>query len=135
MSTTDPAKRDRDRGSVSAFVIVMAVALVACAGLVVDGGRLVAGRTEAADHAENAARAGAQEAADLRGETWQINPAAAQGAAESYLASQGVVGSVSVNGRTITVTVTVTKSMTLLGVVGASSRQVTASRTSELVDG
>jgi Flp pilus assembly protein TadG len=133
---TAPEKSpNRDRGSVSAFVVIMAVALVACAGLVVDGGRLVAGRSEAADHAENAARAGAQEAADLRGDAWNINPAAASAAAQSYLMSQGVTGDVSVNGRTITVTVTVSKTMTLLGVVGASNRSVTATRTAELIDG
>lgn len=128
------ASDQSERGSVSAFVVIMAVALVACAGLVVDGGRLVAGRTEAADHAENAARVGAQEAADLRGEAWSINPAAASAAAQTYLDSHGVSGTVAVSGRTITVTVTVSKTMTLLGVVGPSNRSVTATRAAELIE-
>jgi uncharacterized membrane protein len=122
------------RGSVSAFVVIMAVALIACAGLVLDGGRLVAGRSEAADHAENAARIGAQEAWALRGDGWEVDPNAAEAAAQSYLASEGLSGVVSVSGRTISVQVTVSKTMTLLGVVGPTERQLTATRTAALVD-
>jgi Flp pilus assembly protein TadG len=46
-----------ERGSITAFVAVLAITFIACAGLAVDGGRLVAARVQLADHAENAARA------------------------------------------------------------------------------
>lgn len=54
------ARRRSQAGSVTAFVAAFAVALVAVAGLVVDGGYLLAGRSAALDEAEAAARAGAQ---------------------------------------------------------------------------
>ena len=53
-------------GSITAFVAVLAITFIACAGLAVDGGRLVAARVQLADHAENAARAGVQEVTSLR---------------------------------------------------------------------
>lgn len=41
-------------GSVTAFVTALLMGFLACVGLAVDGGRLVAARIELADHAENA---------------------------------------------------------------------------------
>jgi hypothetical protein len=50
---------DRDRGSVTAYLLIMTVALVMLAGLVLDGGASLAAQGRAADSAEEAARAGA----------------------------------------------------------------------------
>ena len=55
-----------DRGTITAFVVMLTMTFVACAGLAVDGGRLVAAKVQLADQAENAARAGTQEITALR---------------------------------------------------------------------
>ena len=47
-----------EAGTVTAFVAVFAVALIAVAGLVVDGGYMLAGRRAAFDEAEAAKQAG-----------------------------------------------------------------------------
>src|SRR6476659_5188316 len=52
-------KSDRDRGSVTAYLLIMTVALVVLAGLVLDGGAALAAHGRAADTAQQAARAGA----------------------------------------------------------------------------
>jgi hypothetical protein len=126
-------RRHSDRGSISAFVIVTTMLLVACAGLVVDGGRIVGAKVSAADHAENAARAGAQEIVSLRTGAWGLDPARATGTANAYLASHGVSGTVTVVGNRITVTVHATVSTTLLALVGVSSKSVSATRSSDPV--
>lgn len=48
-----------DRGSVSVALVLLAGALFALAGLVIDGGRAITARERAGDLAEQAARAGA----------------------------------------------------------------------------
>lgn len=53
-------------GVVTAFVVGLLMTFIVCAGLGVDGGRLVAVRLSLADHAENAARLAAQELTSLR---------------------------------------------------------------------
>ena len=50
---------DGDRGSVTAYLLIMTVALVVLAGLVLDGGGALAAHGRAADTAQQAARAGA----------------------------------------------------------------------------
>ena len=55
-----------ERGTVSTFVVALTFACLLSAGLVLDGGRIVAARLEAADVAGNAARAGAQQVIGLR---------------------------------------------------------------------
>ena len=54
----------QDRGAVSTFLAVIALALLMAAGLAIDGGRKVNALREASHVADNAARAGAQ-AVDL----------------------------------------------------------------------
>ena len=55
-----------DDGFISAFVVSLTMTFIVCAGLAIDGGRVVAARIKVADTAENAARAGAQALTDLR---------------------------------------------------------------------
>ena len=55
-----PRRADDDRGMVTAFVIVFAVALVAMSGLVLDGGRMLTEARNVDNLADSAARAGAQ---------------------------------------------------------------------------
>lgn len=108
-----------DRGSMTAFVAVTAVALVMVAGMAYDGGQIIAAQTRARSEAAKAARAGAQEidltALRSTGET-TLDPVAAEQAADEYLADAGASGTVTVAGAEITVTVTVVQPMVILPV-------------------
>jgi Flp pilus assembly protein TadG len=52
--------RAGDSGTITVFVALLAVALFALAGLVLDGGRAVSAQQAAQDEADQAARSGAQ---------------------------------------------------------------------------
>ncbi|MCU1366870.1 MAG: hypothetical protein JWN39_2509 [Ilumatobacteraceae bacterium] len=126
-------KRQRsrsDRGSISGFVVVITMTVLVCAGLAVDGARIVGGKVSAADHAANAARAGAQELTSLHNGAPVIDPARARRTAQSYLATHGLSGSVSATPQRVTVTVRITVNMTLLRLAGVPSKSVTATRSS-----
>lgn len=106
-----------ERGSISVFVAVLAVALLAAAGLAVDGGRKVGALREASDLADNAARAGAQavDLDSLKAEgVLRLDPDRAIQEAMKYLAVTGRSGTASVEGDTIRVTVSLTVRPVLL---------------------
>src|SRR4051794_1792922 len=119
-----------DRGSVLPFTAVVVAALVACAGLAVDGGRILAGRRSASAIAAAAARRGSEELAfaDLAGGRASIDPARATAVAEAYLAQAGASGSATATAVEVTVTVTLRASTVVLGAFGIGSRSVTATR-------
>ena len=97
-----------ERGSISIFIAVLAVAFLTVAGLAVDGGRKLGALSDSRDLADNAARAGAQ-AVDT--DTYRttgavlLDPAAATRAASDYLAATGHTGQITVTADTVTVTV------------------------------
>jgi hypothetical protein len=100
-----------DRGAMSAFVVVLVVALLLLAGLVVDGGRAVNARALALDDAEQAARAGANQVdlAHLRdtGEV-RLDRGEAERAARAFLVARGYEGGrvqVAPDGNSVTVEV------------------------------
>lgn len=126
-------RRD-DRGTVTAFVAAVAIALLVTAGLVVDGGRIVAARIEAGDAAAAAARAGAQEVVGVRAAVPSIDPARARAAALAFLAASGRRGAVEASSGSVTVTVAVPARPALLGLVGLGPRTVYATRTARPVD-
>ncbi len=109
------------------FVVVVAVALVAAAGLVVDGGYTLAAERRAYNEAEAAARAGAQAlSADTsrNGGTLVLDPGAATAAAQTYLAQTGHVGTVVVTGDSVAVDVSFVEPMRMLNMFGVSQLQV-----------
>ena len=122
-------------GSITAFVAVLAITFIACAGLAVDGGRLVAARVQLADHAENAARAGAQEVTSLRSGEPDIDASEARSTAAAYLRSWGVSGEVSATTEEVTVSVRRVVPMSILGLFGVGSRMVSAQRSAKAVTG
>lgn len=124
-----------EEGSITALVVVLAMTFVACAGLAVDGGRLVAAKIELGDQAENAARAGAQEVTSLRSGILQIDKSRAVEAAEKFLSSQGLDGEVLIENNEVTVTVSRNVSMTLLSLFGAKPKTLSARRSAIPVDG
>ncbi|MGQ0842992.1 MAG: pilus assembly protein TadG-related protein [Sporichthyaceae bacterium] len=122
----------RDEGSATLFVVVLAAALLATAGLVVDGGYALAARQEAAATAEQAARAGADALArdDLRSAgPLRLDPAAATAAAQSYLASTGHLGKATVSGQSVTVSVRITRRTAILSAVGIDTVSSAATAT------
>lgn len=125
----------RDRGVVSGFVVGLALSLVVMAGLAIDSGRLVAARTEAADHAENAARLAAQEISLIRLGVRTIDPARARTVVSNYFDRHGVNGSVVIDHQSVTVTVRAEQETTLLHLVGVDSRSMSATRTATVVAG
>lgn len=127
--------RANDRGTVSAFVAVIASALVMVAGLVYDGGQILASQARARDLASNAARAGAQEI-DLdtlrADQVVVLDPDRAAAAALDYLEGSRAEGTVDVQGARVTVTVTLTQPLRILP---GSDRRVTAVDSADAVPG
>lgn len=128
------AGRATDAGSITALMVCTIGIFVACAGLVLDGGRFVAARTRSAAIAEEAARDGAQELHRLREGRLEVHIERAEARALDYLRRIGARGSVAAGPRSVTVTVTVSVRPVLLGVLGLGSRTVSISRTAEPVD-
>lgn len=125
-------------GAITVFVVGLTFAMLLVAGLVYDGGRILAARREAHDLADNAARAAAQ-AVDVdalrAGAAPTLDPIAAQIAAETYLADTGREGEVTVTADRVQVTVSITTSMALLQLAGLSERTVTATGEARIVRG
>ncbi|MEZ0076295.1 pilus assembly protein TadG-related protein [Planotetraspora sp. GP83] len=129
----------RERGSITTFAAVVVLALLICAGLVVDGGAKIQAYREAYAVAEEAARAGAgQINVDhaYTGGRFEIDTAKATAAAGAYLSSGGHSGHVSMSGnRTVQVTVTVTRPTMLISLIGIGSVTATASASAQMFHG
>lgn len=118
----------------SGFVVSLCMALVAVAGFVFDGSRLVAARAEINDHAANAARAAAQEIIDVRLGAERIDPENGTISAQRYLQHHGLVGDVEIEGLRVRVTVVKHVPMTLLSLVGVGDRTVSSTRVVLVID-
>jgi Flp pilus assembly protein TadG len=122
-------RRTGDHGTITAFVAVLALALVMVAGLVYDGGQVLATQAKVRDIAGSAARAGAQEIdIDALRATGSviIDPARAEAAARDHLERAGALGTISIDGASVTVTATLTHAMVILPV---ADRAVSATDT------
>ena len=106
-----------ERGVVSTFLAVIALAMLMAAGLAIDGGRKINALLEASHLADNAARAGAQ-AVDLdtlrTSGDLRLLPEEAAVRVDQYLTSLGHTGEITVVGDTVTVTVSLTVDPVLL---------------------
>lgn len=123
-----------DAGSITALVVCLVVVFVACAGLVLDGGRLVGARSQAASLALGASRDGVQAVHHLREGLIVIDAPAAERRAESYLAVAGAAGSAVATEDSVTVTVSIVVTPILLGLLGIGPRTVEVRRTATPVD-
>ncbi len=129
---------ERDRGSVTVFVAIAAVGLLAIAGLVVDGSAKVRAVQRADRIAAQAARAGGQavDVADvLAGRPLRVDRRAALAAADSYLRAAGVEGSAGLvdGGSGLAVSTTISAPTVFLGLVGVPSITVRGSAEATLV--
>ena len=144
-----PRRRDGERGSVTVFTVVFAIAVIFLLGLIVDGGMALNAKERAADIAGQAARAAADDinVAALRAGTVQINAQTACHPTASTLVSsyaakiRGGVDHVlsatmngcalSQGGQTATVTVRITTTPLVPGVLGSFTETAQASATVE----
>ncbi|MGH3975673.1 MAG: pilus assembly protein TadG-related protein [Pseudonocardiaceae bacterium] len=135
LRTRTPRNED-ERGSMVPFVVVITVALLAVAGLVIDGGYALGAKREAMTSAEQAARVGADalDTGALRSGQTRVDPGRAVAAAEGYLSSVGANGSVQVNGGEVTVTVTKRQKTAILSAVGVGRIPVNATATAVSID-
>ena len=128
-----------DAGFMSLYVVVITVGLLAMAGLVIDGGNALAAREQAADVAQQAARAGADALTpeSLRGNPTGLtaSPAAAQAAANRVLDAAHVAGTVRVDGDNVTVKVVVHQNTTILSAFGVGPIEGKATATATAVTG
>ncbi|GAA3165961.1 hypothetical protein GCM10010466_65960 [Planomonospora alba] len=103
-------------------------ALLLLAGIVVDGGLVLAARAQAVNEAYEAARAGARQldfAAYRRVGEIRLDPVRARAAALAYAAATPDSAAVEVSGDTVTVVVRATRPLRILGLVGVGDVQVT----------
>ncbi|MFI0742346.1 TadE/TadG family type IV pilus assembly protein [Streptomyces sp. NPDC021100] len=127
----------RDRGSMSLFFALAAVAILIIMGLLVDGGGALNKANRATSLAQEAARTAGQQldaGQAIQGTAITVDPDAAVTAAQDYLAAQGVSGNVSVTdgGKTLSVTVHDTYRTYFASLVGKSTIDVTGTATAHL---
>lgn len=118
---------DGDRGSVTVFLAIVAVALLALAGLLVVGGEKMRAIEEANAIASLAARAAAQEvdvSALRSGGEPALDARAATAAAQDVLDVHDARGTIDVEGSEVTVTTSVRVPTSVLASVGI--REITA---------
>ncbi|MCX5535748.1 hypothetical protein OG785_34980 [Streptomyces sp. NBC_00006] len=123
-----------DRGQVTAFVVGVFAALWLFAGIVVDGGLALAGKAQALDVAQEAARTGAQQidVGHLRrthGADVRLLRAQAVRAARAHVSSTGDAGTAGVHGDSVTVHVTHHQRTQILQLIGVTTLTVHASGT------
>lgn len=129
-------RRDQ-AGSITLPIVILTPALLAVAGLVIDGGYALSAQQRAFNEAEQAARAGAGaiEVASLREGTVRLvtdcsspTPCAQQIAAD-YVRASGdtLIGPVRVTPTTVSVTVQATRKSVILSIVGEDDLTVQAS--------
>jgi Flp pilus assembly protein TadG len=127
----------QDRGSVSAFVVLVMAGLLALLGLVVDGGTALTAHQAAEVEAEQAARAGAGALSvdALRSGLVQIDGPTAVAAAERFMAETGHPGTAVVVDGVVSVTVRYRVPTAILGLVGIAQLPVSAQASAVNVDG
>jgi Flp pilus assembly protein TadG len=122
----------RDHGSISVVMIIMLVMVLAGAGLIVDGGRAMAGRRHASNTAEAAARAAVSTATPMSG----FDPATARRAAIEYADRAGVAPAdvvVEVATDAVRVTITERRRTVFLVLGGRSTMTVRATGVARVV--
>jgi Flp pilus assembly protein TadG len=120
-----------ETGSVSAFVVLLIVAVMAMMGLVVDGGRAMSAQQSAFDEAEQAARAGAGalSVSALRDGSVQIDPTAAVTAADAFMVADGHPGVATVSDGVVRVQISYQIQTQVLGIAHIFTLPVSASAT------
>lgn len=123
-------------GSITLIFAVVVVALIAMAGLIIDGRRQLTAQQRADAVAAEAARAAGQE---IDGSVLTGSPgldrARALAAARYHLAAAGLSGTVTVDGAAIVVRVDATEPAALLPLIGVTTLEATGEASVEIVTG
>jgi hypothetical protein len=132
--------RDSQRGSLSLMIVVLFAALVALAGIVVDGGAKLTGDENAAAVAQEAARAGATSVDASRAYStgaFAVDQQQAVTAARDYLSAAGYRHyTVSAQGtEAILVTVRITEPTRFLSIIGIDTFTCSGTAVASLVTG
>ncbi|TYL51846.1 pilus assembly protein [Nocardioides sp. BGMRC 2183] len=129
--------RRAERGSVSVWMATTTFAMIVLVGLAVDLRGQVHARQRANDIAAQAARAGGEQvqaAPAIQGRSVRIDTGSARAAAQQYLRTAGVAGTVTITGGdTISVTVHDTYDTQFLPIIGIRRLEVGASASARLV--
>lgn len=126
-----------DRGSMSLFLAMSALAILMVMGLLVDGGCALNASNRATSLAQEAARSAGEQvdpAQAIQGTAITIDPDAARGAALDYLAAAHVQGDVQVTdgGQTLTVTVRDSYATHFAALLGVGTIHVSGTATAHL---
>ena len=127
----------RERGSITAFSVLMLVAVFVLMGMVLDGGSEISAHMSAVNEAEQAARAGAGALSvnALRSDSLQLDDRQAVAAAEDFTVASGHPGTAMVVGQTVTVEIQYRVPTAILGIVGIDSLPVSVSASAVDVSG
>ena len=131
---------DADRGSLTLMLAVLFVALLALAGVVIDGGAKLTAAENAAAVAQEAARAGAgmvNEATAHANGSFVVDQDQAIAAANGYLSAAGYAGAAAPGpgNDEIKVTVHVSAPTKVLSIIGIDTINATGQATANLVSG
>ena len=125
-----------ERGSVTVWGALIALVLITVIGITVDLTGQVNAQQRAHDLAQQAGRTAAnqvQAAQIMRGQSPQIDTAAARAAAGAYLAAAGVEGTVRITGpASLSVNVSVEYQPRFLGAIGVGAKTVSGDATIQL---
>lgn len=123
--------RERERGSYSLQLAVVAMALLAVAMFTIDQSSKIRAARNVETSAQEAARAAAQQLQPgiIQGEAASVDPAKAAAAARAYLRAAGVEGSVRVSGTQIRISTSTSWSPTVLQLVGVSRSTLSSDAT------
>jgi Flp pilus assembly protein TadG len=128
----------KEEGVTSLFVVLLAVALLAMAGLVIDGGYAMASNRRLTGQAEQAARIGADalDQDSLRdGGVPEVERAKAIAAAQDYLSRAGAPrGQVSIDGGTVSVRLESHSNTAILSAVGVTELPTGGHASAESID-
>jgi Flp pilus assembly protein TadG len=129
-----------DEGTLTLFTAITVIGLLVALGFIVDAGQKLQAGQQARAIAEEAARAGVgqvdRSAAYTHGGTFTTDPTTAETAARAYLTASGHPGTVTVTGgRTIQVTVTITRPAAFTAIIGITQVSATQSATANLYQG
>jgi hypothetical protein len=116
--------------------VFLAIAMIAIAALVVDGGGKIQANQDVTTIAQGAARAGTNAAGGnaINGDAFRLSPGAARVAAEQYLAAAGVGGIVTVRDQRVIVTATSTYRTKLASIIGILQLPVEGTASARLID-
>lgn len=131
----DECPPDDEAGAVTLFAVIATTILVLFVGIAVDLSGKLHALQRAQDVARQAARAAAQAAEGpsvVRGGAARVDPARAAQAAQAYLNTAGVTGSVSVSGDLVTVRTSATYTPVMLSLAGVATQSVSGESTARL---